>query len=161
MAIYVQVGKKDEIKGNVSAKGHENWIECDSFQFGVGRAIPMFVGKQTEREASNPSISEVTLSKNMEDSSPYLFQEALKGEGKQVTIHVTKTGGKQLESVVEYVLGDAMLSGYSVSSGGDVPSESFSLAYTKIEMKYIQWDEAHKKSSQVPVSYDLGQAVAG
>ena len=160
MAIYVQFGNND-IKGNVSAKGHESWIECNSFQFGVGRSIPMYVGKQTEREASHPSISEVTLTKNMDDSSPYLFQEAVRGEGKQVTIHVTKTGAKQLESIVEYILTAAMISSYSVSSGGDVPSESLSLAYTKIEMKYVMWDEAHKKASQVPVSYDLGTATAG
>lgn len=160
MAIYVQIGKKDEIKGNVSSKGHENWIEVNSFQFGCGRSVPMMVGRQTEREASHPSLSEVTLTKLMDDSSPYLFQEALKGVGKQVTIHVTKTGVNQLDNVVEYILGDAMISGYSVSSGGDAPSESVSLAYTKIEMKYFQWDESHKKASQVPVSYDLGAAVA-
>lgn len=161
MAIYLQIGKKDEIKGNVSAKGHENWIECTSFQFSVGRDIPMVVGKQTDREASNPSLSEVTLTKDMDDASPYLFQEATKGEGKGVTIHVTKTGTAQLESVVEYILGDAMISSYDASSGGEgAPMESVSFSYTKIEMKYIVWDEAHKKASQVPVSYDLGQAVA-
>lgn len=161
MAIYVQIGKKDEIKGNVSAAGHENWIECHSFQFGVGRAIPMFVGKQTNREASNPSLSEITLTKDMDDSSPYIFQEALKGAAKTITIHITKTGEDQVQNIVEYTLDSSLLSGYSVSSGGDRPTESLSIAYTKIEMKYIVWDEAHKQSSQVPVSYDLGAAKVG
>ncbi len=161
MAIYVQIGKKDEIKGNVTAAGHVNWIECGSFQFGVGRAIPMSTGKQTNREASLPSLSEITLTKIMDDSSPYLFQEAVRGESKPITIHVTKTGANQEELVVEYLLTAAMLSGYSVSTGGDAPSESFSVAYTKIEMKYFVWDEGHKKATQIPVFYDLAMVKGG
>lgn len=157
MAIYVQI---EGIKGNVSAEGHKDWIECDSFQFGVGRSIPMYVGKQTEREASQPSLSEISLTKPMDDSSPYLFQESVKGAAKKVVVHVVKTGTAQLDTIVEYTLESCLVSSYSVSTSGDRPHESFSLAYTKVEMKYILWDEAHKKSSQVPVSYDLGTAVA-
>jgi type VI secretion system secreted protein Hcp len=155
MAIYMQYGK---IKGNVSADGHVDWIDCSSVQFGVGRAIAMMVGKQTNREASNPSLSEVTLTKVMDDASPYLFQEALKGKGEAVVIHVTKTGQEKIEEIVEYKLDQVMLSGYSVSSGGDRPSESISLSYTKIEMKYIVWGEDHTKVTQIPVAYDLGTA---
>ena len=161
MAVYVQIGAPDEIKGNVSAEGHANWIECDSFQFGMGRAIPMYVGKQSNREASNPSLSGVTLTKEMDDASPYIFQEALVGAGKDITIHITKTGEAQLENIVEYVLTASLISGYSISTSGDRPLESISIAFTKIEMKYIVWDEAHKKSSQVPVSYDLGLGQLG
>lgn len=157
MAIYVKV---DGVDGNVTSKGHEKWIECLSFQFGVGRSIPMYVGKQTQREATAPSLSEITLSKEFDDSSPYLFQESVKGISKTVNIHITKTGAGELDNVVEYILSDCLLSGYSVSTAGEAPQESLSLAYTKIEMKYIKWDEAHKKASQVPVSYDLGTATA-
>ncbi len=157
MAIYM---KYASIKGNVSAEGHADWIECDSLQFGVGRAISMMVGKQTNREASNPSVSEVTLSKTMDDSSPYLFQESLKGKGEQVILHVTKTGTDKIEEIVEFKLEAVLVSSYSLSSGGDRPHESLSLSFTKIEMKYIVWDENHAKTSQIPVSYDLGTAKA-
>lgn len=158
MAIYLKIG---DIKGNVSSKGHEDWIECSSLQFGVGRAIPMAVGTQTNREASHPSLSEVSISKVMDDSSPYLFQESVVGESKEIMIHVTKTGANQLESIVEYTLSAALVSSYSLSSGGDQPQESLSLAFTKIEMKYIVWNEDHSQASQIPVSYDLATAVAG
>lgn len=158
MAIYLKIG---DIKGNVSAEGHADWIECSSMQFGVGRAIPMAVGTQTNREASHPSLSEVTVTKIMDDASPYLFQESVVGESKEIQIHVTKTGANQLDSIVEYTLTSALVSSYSVSSGGDVPSETLSLAYTKIEMKYIVWNEDHTQASQIPVSYDLATAVAG
>lgn len=158
MAIYIKIG---EIKGNVSAKGHEDWIECTSLQFGVGRAIPMFVGSQSNREASHPSLSEFTFSKGMDDSSPYLFQESVTGESQKIEVHVTKTGSNQLESIVEYTLDSALISSYSISSGGDQPSESLSVSFTKVEMKYIVWNEGHTQASQIPVSYDLATATTG
>ena len=38
--------------------------------------------------------------------------------------------------------------------------ESLSINLTKIEMKYVVWDEAHSQSSQIPISYDLATATS-
>ena len=158
MAIYIKIG---DIKGNVTAKGHEDWIEVESAQFGIGRSIPMAVGTVSNREASHPSLSEVSVVKKMDDSSPYLFQEACVGKSAKVLIHVTKTGEKALDNIVEYTLEHSMISSYSVSSTGEKPHESLSFSYTKIEMKYLVWGEGHEQITQIPVSYDLGTAVKG
>jgi type VI secretion system secreted protein Hcp len=56
MPIYVQYAG---IKGNVTEKGHTDWVAVNSFQFGVGRGIGSPVGKAANRESSAPSISEV------------------------------------------------------------------------------------------------------
>lgn len=157
MAIYVEIGK---IKGNVSADGHKDWIEVNSMSFGVGRAIPMMVGAQTNREATHPSFSEISFTKEMDDSSPYIFRESVVGEGKKIKVHVVKTGANKLESVVEYTLEAALVSSYSITSSGGQPSEKFTISFTKIEMKYVVWDEKHTKSSQIPISYDLATAKA-
>lgn len=156
MAIYFLFGKKDEIKGNVTSKGFENWVEADTFQVGAARSVPMMVGKASQREASNPSLSEATFSKILDPSSPYLFQESLVGEGKPLEVHVTKTGADNIETLVKYTFEAAMISGYSISSSGDVPVESVSFAYTKVEMQLVEWDKDHKKSSPHTVGYDLG-----
>jgi type VI secretion system secreted protein Hcp len=152
MAIYVEI---DKIKGNVTAEGHKDWIEATSFQFGVGRAIASVVGKGKDREASAPSISEITLTKEMDSSSPFLFQEATVGLAKKVTIHFAKTGASKIETYLEYVLENCMISGYSVSSGGDRPTESLSLNFTKITSNYMVFDESGKQTSKFPAGYDL------
>jgi type VI secretion system secreted protein Hcp len=158
MAIYLKFGT---IKGDVTAEGYKDWIECNSFQFGCGRGISTPVGRETNREASLPSVSEITVTKQADDSSAFLFQESLNGEGTEVKIHITKTGKTKPEPLVEYTLTATMISGYSISSGGDKPSESLSLNLTKIEMKWVAWSEAHKQASQTPVMYDLGTAKVG
>jgi type VI secretion system secreted protein Hcp len=49
-----------------------------------------------------------------------------------------------------------MLSGYSVSSGGDKPTESISLNFTKIETKITPQKDDGTPGTAYPVTYDLG-----
>ena len=152
MSIYMKV---EGIDGTVTAQGHEKWIECGSFQFGVGRAISNTIGGTSDREASRPSISEISVTKEMDKSSPLLFNEATVGKAKKVEIHMCKTGTSAIETYQEYILEDCMVSGYSVSSGGDRPSESLSLSFAKITTKYIPFNEKGDAGSPVPAGYDL------
>ena len=66
MPIYVKYGA---VVGNVTEAGHIGWVEMNSFQWGVGRGIGSPVGKSANRESSAPSISEVSVSKQMDKSS--------------------------------------------------------------------------------------------
>ena len=152
MAIYLQI---EGIKGNVTAKGHEDWIDISSLQWGVGRAIASAVGTSADREASKPSISEVSVTKLMDESSPMIFTEACVGKAKKVSIHLCTTGTESIDTYMEYDLEDCMVSGYSVSTGGDRPSESISLSFTKMLMKFIPYDKAGKAMSPLPAGYDM------
>ncbi len=158
MPIYMQI---DGIKGNVTAAGHEEWIEVHSLQWGVGRGIMTATGNVKDREASAPSISEISVTKSMCTASPHIFTEACVGKGKKILIHLVKTDSADLQNYMEYTLEDAMLSGYSVSSGGDRPTESLSVNFTKMEMKYIPWKDDGTKDSPIPAGYDLalGQKI--
>jgi type VI secretion system secreted protein Hcp len=151
MAIYLKI---DGIDGDVTAEGHEKWINCESLSLGVARAIHTPTGSSQERESSAPSISEIVLTKVMDVSSAKLFQEACVGKSKAVKIDLVKTGDK-LENYLEYTLTNCLISGYSVSSGGDKPSESLSLNFTKIEMKYTPYDNEHNPQSPMPAGYDI------
>ena len=58
-------------------------------------------------------------------------------------------------------LTNALISGYSLSSGGDRPSESISINFTKIEYKHIPYDDKNKAGTPVTVSYDLSTTKSG
>jgi type VI secretion system secreted protein Hcp len=160
MAAYL---KYDAIKtGESKAKGHEGskgWIEVGSVQFGVGRGISTPVGTSSKREASAPNVSEIVVTKMMDSTSPLLFQESLIGKAVKAQIDLVETGSDQLNTYLEITLTNAMISGYSVSSGGDRPSESISINFTKIEYKYTPFDDQHKAGTPVPVTYDLTTAT--
>ena len=69
---------------------------------------------------------------------------------------LVETGEGQLETYLTIKLTNTMISGYSFSSGGDRPSESISLNFTKIEYTYQGYDDQHKvdTSKKQTVIYD-------
>jgi type VI secretion system secreted protein Hcp len=152
VAIYI---KYEGIDGEATQENHKKWMDVGSIQWGVGRAISTPSGSTANRESSEPSVSEVTFSKMMDSSSPKLFTESCTGSaGKKVQIHLVTTGSPG-NTYVEYTLTDALISSYSMSSGGDRPSESISLSFTKIEFKFIPYDNNNKAGTPTTVSYDL------
>lgn len=154
MAIYMKFND-DSIKGNVTAEGHADWIEINSVQFGVGRGIGSPTGRAANRESSEPSISEVVVTKVGDRTSPLFFQEACVGEPKAITIDFVKTDKGALQTYFSVVLTNVLISGWSASSGGDNPTESVSLNFTKIELKYIPSGGDAADAEPIPAGYDL------
>lgn len=158
MAIYV---KYDGIDGEATHESHKKWLDVASIQWGVGRGISTPAGSTANREASEPSVSEVTLTKLMDASSPKFFTEACVGAvGKKVVIHLVTTGSPG-NTYAEYALTNALVSAYSMSSGGDRPSESISISFTKMEFKFIPYDDKNKAGTPIAVSYDISTTKAG
>lgn len=152
MAIYL---KLEGIDGNATHADHQKWLDVGSLQWGVGRAISTPAGSSANREASEPSISEVSITKEMDASSPHFMIEACVGDkGKKCEIHLVSTGSPG-RTYATYVLTNTLVSGYSMSSGGDRPSETISLNFTKIEYKYIPSGDANDLGSPIAVGYDL------
>jgi type VI secretion system secreted protein Hcp len=147
------------LKGDVTEEGHKTWIELNSFQWGVGRGISSPTGGSADRESSAPSISEITATKASDVSSTLILNEALQGEGQTVIIDFCKTDKGKMEVYQTYTLTNTMISGYSVSSGGDRPSESISLNFTKIEFKLTGQGAAGDTASPASVTYDLATAA--
>jgi type VI secretion system secreted protein Hcp len=147
--------KFGDINGDVTAEGFKNWIELNSFRFGVGRAVSSGAGGAT-RESSAPSISEIVVAKLFDASSAKLYQNALAGAfDTKVEIKMTTTTKNKVETFLTYELTDCGVSGYSQSSGGDAPSESLSLNYIKIMVTPTPLDKSGQIKKGDVVSYDL------
>lgn len=159
MAIFLKYGALD---GEATATGYEKWVECGSVQWGVGRGISAGVGGGSKREATAPSVSEITLTKTMDAFSPLLLKEAIGGTAKEVKIEMTQTDNSgQHVAYQKYILHNTLVSGYSVSSGGDRPSESLTLNFSKFDSEYIKVDDTFKTATTGHVIYDLSTAKSG
>jgi type VI secretion system secreted protein Hcp len=152
MAIYMKYGA---IKGAVTTTDYKDWIELNSFQFGVGRGIGSAARGSTNREGSEPSISEIVVAKAMDVASAKLLEDAWGGElNTEVTITFTTTTKNSVVPYLKYKLENTGLSGYSLSSGGDMPAESLTLNFTKITETFSGMDPA-TQAKPITVSYDL------
>ncbi len=149
--------KYGSINGPVSTKGFEKWIELSSFQWGSGRAIGSAARGSTSREHSEPSLSEVTVAKLTDVASPKLFLELVAGKlDNKVTIKFTTTTKGAIDTFLTFELTDCGVSGYSLSSGGEMPQESISLNFTKISKTFKGLDPDIAGTPET-VGYDLTQ----
>jgi len=155
MPIYMNY---NNIAGDVTESTHAGWIELNSFQWGVGRGISSPTGGSADRESSAPSISEINVTKSTDVSTTKLLDEAYEGEGQTVTIDFCKTDKGQLEKYLTLELTNCMISGFSTSSGGDRPTESLSLNFTKIAFTNVAMKDNNGTGANDTITYDAGQA---
>jgi Hemolysin-coregulated protein (uncharacterized) len=157
MAVYIEY---EGIPGNVTAEGFANHISVHSIQFGVGRGITMEAGHMANREATRPSLSEITFTKNADISSTPLFKESVTGScGKLVKIKFVQTGADKVTQFMDYELHDCLVSGYSISAGGESdPVESITLSYAKLLVNYHDYDKKNTGKSPQRAGYDLTTA---
>lgn len=116
-------------------------VEVASAQFGVGRSISTPTGTSSNRESAAPSISEIVVTRLSDKYSPLFYQEALMGNARMMTLFFVDGNATTVKTYLTAKMHNAMISGYSVSSGGDRPMESLSINFTKIEYKYDPIDK--------------------
>lgn len=139
MAIYFHANKALGLEGIVTddiMKG-KGATEVSSMQFGVGNSVHISKGGV---EKGSPSLSEITITKNFDKMSLALFKASLLGSTiPTCQLDFVAVGNDAKAGSVLYLtykMTNAVVSGYSTSSGGDKPSESVSLAYEEIEVTY-------------------------
>ena len=156
MPVFMQY---EGIDGDVTTKGHEKWIELQSFSWGTSRAMTSSSSSAADREGSTPSVSEVVVTKVTDGSTPNLFRTSLGfgpgSEGKLVKIDFCKTDVSAPEPYLQYELSNTLISSFSMSSGGDRPMESLSLNYTKVVINNIGMGSANDTGNPDRAEYDL------
>lgn len=152
MGIYMQF---QGIQGEATQQDHQNWIDVLSMSWGAGRSISTVSGSTANREASEPSLSELNIVKLFDAASPNLFIQACTGNvGKTVQIDLTTTGSP---SVVfcSYTLSNCLISNYSVSSSGDRPTETIGLSFTQLQYKFVPYNAQNQPGTPTIVTYDM------
>lgn len=159
MAIYLSF---DGVKGNVTAEGYEGCIKVSSAHFGVGRCITMEPGKMANREVGKPNVSEVSLTKEADNSVAAIFKEAVCGSaGRKAELKFVRTGSDKVEEFMVYSLENCLVSGYSISADGDEePVENITLSFSKCEINYKDHDATNKTGNPQRAGYDLTTAKA-
>jgi len=145
------------INGDSTVAEHTDWITVDSLQFGVGRAVSSS-GGSIDRETSNPSWSEISLTKSMDKASTELMMQATCGKSLgKCEIHFIQTGGGDAKGQVylKYELSETIVSSYSLSSGGERPVENISLCFTQIKTQYTRFKDGVAAESGDEKGWDL------
>src|ERR1700690_307596 len=156
MPIYLKWGNSlsPEIKGEVTESDFRGWIELSSAQLGGRRTAPAPSAKSGQ-SSSSPAIREIMVTKAFDSSSASLARESVQGRGTKVLIDFVKGTGPTADIYLELCLTETMISGYNISSGGDRPTESFTLNFTKLEWGNTQGMTPHASMPPLSLPYDL------
>ena len=76
MPFYFQM---DGIQGDATQESHVKWMDIQTMHWNVSRNVNTLAGAAANREASEPAVSEVTLTKISDSSTTKLFQAACTG----------------------------------------------------------------------------------
>jgi len=146
------------IKGEASDPAHKDWVDITGWKFDITRAITSSTSTRGDRESSNANIGDLIVTKYTDAATPKLFIESCCGTGKDVILHLTKTGaGSGADVYMEIILKNALITNFSLggkSESATRPQEALSISFVDIEIKYTNYDENGIAQSPVAVGFD-------
>ena len=134
----------DGVSGSVTATNHLGWMAITSLQQGISRKIGS-PGGSTNRPVAAPSFSDFTVTKPQDSGSPQLALLAAGGGSNIInsgTMELVQLGSGQAV-YLRINLTNILISSYSLSGSGDVPSESLSLAPLIISWNYTSFNSTN------------------
>jgi type VI secretion system secreted protein Hcp len=150
--------KIDGVPGEATDDKHKDWISLASFNWGVSQSAAMAGGGLS---AGKANFQDFSVAKRMDKSSPILFQHCATGKHtKQLSVSLCRATGEKREYLL-YKFSDVMVTSYQTGGspeGEDIPMESVTFAYTKVELTYTPVNSQGKAGSPVSTSYDLKAA---
>jgi type VI secretion system secreted protein Hcp len=151
--------KYEGIEGESEVRGKKGFVELLSLSFGTARA--MSAVKAGSRGDAEVQMQEITCSRQSDSISALLFNEAVIGDmSRKVDIEFIRTGPNNKPiTFLAFALENCGISSFQMSGAADIPTETFSLNFTKITIKSFQVGD---KLSAVPFtgSFDLATGTA-
>jgi len=160
MDAYLKL-EEPNIEGESLDKGHEKWIELTGWSWNL--TMPMTEGKSTggARTAGQVKCDPFTLSKNMDKTSPKLFEYMCSGKHfKKATIEIMRSVGEgdrgQKQTFCKYEMEHVVISTMGPDGGSDAPTERLTLDPGTVKFTYTHADQKTGKSlGKVEAAWDF------
>lgn len=149
------------IKGNVQEKSHNDWIAINTITFTINRHISTLPGQVYDRELSHPNISELIITKTIDNSSVLLFQNACTAKAIDTAIIDLCQTNHSGNAYAQITLKNIIITHYSLISDTTPqqrPLESIQINFDYIEFRYTPYSKDNQALSPITAGYGLRQA---
>ncbi|MGI0036842.1 MAG: type VI secretion system tube protein Hcp [Nitrososphaera sp.] len=146
--------KIEGVDGESTSETHKDWIEIQSFSWGMSNSGSMAAGGGGG--AGKASFSSLRLTTDISKASPKLFEACATGKHfPSATLTLVDSEQRGLE-FMKVTLSDVIISSYqSAGTSGEFPAESFRLNFAKIEYEYTPQKADGSMDAAVKAGYDL------
>jgi len=136
--------KIDGIKGESTDADHKEWMEIDSFSWGVSQPASAVVSTAGGGTVGRASFGDLAVSKALDSATPNIALASASGQHiKEVIIELFRAAGDKRVKYMEIKMEDAIISSLSLGGGsGGLPSESLTFNYAKINWTYTKQERA-------------------
>jgi type VI secretion system secreted protein Hcp len=145
----------DVIQGPSTSR--KNCIDILSFSFGASQLATYGEGSSgQEAKAGRANLSDVTVMKVTDKTTPYLFNHCVSGDIiKKITIYYDKPVKGTQEDFFKVEMTDALITSVSMAGSAENPTESLSFAYQTVKVSYAAEKDDGSLDAFVPKGYDL------
>jgi type VI secretion system secreted protein Hcp len=136
--------KIDGIPGESTDDQHKDWIEILSYDHSVEQPVSRTASSAGGASAERANVEPLTITKNIDSSSPKLFEAAVTGKHiKEIVLelHRAGTNGGKVK-YLEIRLEHALISYLKQGGGGAFPVEMVSFAPGRYKVTYIKQQRA-------------------
>ena len=135
--------KIEGIPGESTIAGYEDQIEVLSFSHGVSQQANLASSTAGGATTTRANHSDFTIMKACDKSTPVLLQRCSAGLTiPKATLTLVRAAGDDMIPYMVYTIAPLLISAVSYSGSSDLPSESVSFNYGKIEWVYTQQKRA-------------------
>lgn len=130
----------DKINGESTDKKHSGWIEALTYNIGASQKVSTTASSSGGGTAERTDIKPFIFTKQVDSSSPKLFQACAAGTHfDKIIVAVHRAGGDDKVKFMEYEMSNCIICDVSTNGGGqDFPSESVGINFGKITITYIK-----------------------
>lgn len=148
--------KIDEVEGESKDSKHKGEIDIDSFAWGAKNAGTSSAGGGAG--AGKVVIDDINFSAKASKASPTLFLKCATGAHLPKAVLTVRKAGTDQQEYMKITLTDVLVSSYhSGGSAGSstVPTDQFTLNFTKIEIEYKEQDSKGQLTGSVKKHFDV------
>lgn len=156
MAVVDYFLKLDGVDGESTDSKHKNEIELETWSWGETNAGSSHVSGKGSG-AGKVSMQDFHFTTKTNKATPKLMLACATGQHiKKAQLFARKAGGDQQEYLI-ITMSDMLVSSYQIggSRGEVIPTDQFSLNFSKIEFEYKPQDETGKVGGPVKTGFDL------
>ncbi len=147
--------KLDSIQGEAADANHKDEIQLLSFSWGGSQTTS--VAGTGGSGAGKVDLSELSIMKHMDKSSPALFKAIVSGTHIKTGVLSAVKAGAGGKPFLKISLGELFVTSLQNSASSEVPTESVSFSYNTIKYEYSTQNEQGILTAVGAVSYDTKQ----
>ncbi|MDR2092668.1 MAG: type VI secretion system tube protein Hcp [Azoarcus sp.] len=134
--------KIEGIPGESTDDAHKDWIEILTFNLGAEQPVSFTASSAGGATAERVNIDPFTVTKEVDTSSPKLFEAATTGRHLKEVIFEVWRAGTDKQKYLEVRLEQALIADYQLGGGGGLPSESIKFVPGRIKLTYFKQNRA-------------------